>query len=51
MVDFLLVKAISKGIITFVPCVNNLLNKKKTKSIHSESNAEFCYTFWLKKMK
>lgn len=47
MIDIKLVKAILKGMVTFIPGVSYLLKKKKTKSKHSASNAEFCYSLWL----
>lgn len=40
-------KAIFKGILTFIPLVHHISQKiKKTK--HSSSNAEFCYNLWLR---
>jgi hypothetical protein len=47
MADFKLVKAIVKGLLTFIPGINSLLDKRKSKSVHSCSDAEFCYTLWL----
>jgi hypothetical protein len=43
----MLIRAFIKGLLTFLPGVNYLLKKKRVKSKHSGSNAEFCYTFWL----
>lgn len=42
-----MLKAVGKGLITFVPGVSSLLNKRKKKSRHSSSNAEFAYSLWL----
>lgn len=47
MVDFKLLRAILKGLLTFIPGVLYLINKTKNKSTHSCSDAEFCYTLWL----
>jgi hypothetical protein len=48
MADFKLVKAVVKGLLTFVPGVNSLLEKRKSNSMHSCSDAEFCYSLWLR---
>jgi len=45
--DYKLLKSIIKGSFTFIPGVNYLLEKKKRKSMHSGSNAEFVYSLWL----
>lgn len=45
--DYKLVKSIIKGAFTFIPGVNYILEKKRKKSIHSGSNAEFVYSLWL----
>lgn len=47
MIDYLFVKSFIKGLLTFIPGVNLLLEKKRRRSLHSGSMAEFCYTFWL----
>lgn len=47
MIDKKKIKSIIKGAITFVPFVNLYLNKKKSKTKYSGSNAEFCYSLWL----
>lgn len=47
MVDAKVFKALVKGLLTFVPGATFILDKKKEKSRHSGSQAEFCYTLWL----
>jgi hypothetical protein len=47
MIDTRLLKAIIKGVITFIPGVSSLLIKWQIKSKHSASNPEFSYAFWL----
>lgn len=47
MIDIKLLKAITKGIITYIPGISLLLKKMKAQSSHSASNAEFCYSLWL----
>lgn len=42
-----MLKAVGKGLITFVPGAENILDKRKKKSRHSSSNAEFVYSLWL----
>lgn len=48
MVDPLLLKAILKGLLTYIPGVSPLIINRKFKSNHSCSDAEFCYVLWLK---
>ncbi|HAF30092.1 MAG TPA: hypothetical protein DCG75_13710 [Bacteroidales bacterium] len=45
--DYKLAKSIIKGALTFVPGVSILLERKKKKSVHSGSIAEFVYSLWL----
>jgi hypothetical protein len=47
MIDIKIIKAIAKGMLTYIPGVAYILDKKKRTSKHSGSNAEFCYTLWL----
>lgn len=47
MVDAQLFKAVAKGLLTYIPGVTYILDKKKEKSRHSGSQAEFCYALWL----
>ena len=47
MTDIMTVKAIAKGLLTYIPGVVNVLDKKKSSTKHSGANAEFCYTLWL----
>ncbi len=47
MVDAQVFKALLKGLLTFVPGATRILDKKKEKSRHSGSQAEFCYALWL----
>ncbi len=47
MPDILLLKALAKGLLTYLPGSSYLLNKKKQSSEHSGSHSEFCYTLWL----
>jgi|WetSurMetagenome_2_1015567.scaffolds.fasta_scaffold316530_1 hypothetical protein len=47
MIDVRLIKAILKGIITFIPGVSFFTNIVKKKTKHSGANAEFCYSLWL----
>jgi len=47
MVDAQVFKALLKGMLTFVPGATRILDKKKEKSRHSGSQAEFCYALWL----
>jgi len=42
-----MLKAVGKGLITFVPGATNFIDKRKKKSRHSSSNAEFAYSLWL----
>lgn len=42
-----MLKAVGKGLITFVPGATNFIDKRKKKSRHSSSNAEFVYSLWL----
>jgi len=47
--DFQLMKAIAKGILTYVPIINNkVIQRKRNKLNHSGSNAIYCYTLWMK---
>ena len=41
-------KAIVKGLITFIPGVYEKHKDSKPKSGHSSSNAKFCYSLWLR---
>lgn len=47
MADINLIKAVTKGMLTFIPGVTYLLNKKKRATRHSGAHAEFCYSLWL----
>jgi len=47
MIDAKLLKSVAKGLLTFVPGVTRILDKKKGKSAHSGSHADFCYNLWL----
>lgn len=47
MTDSKLIKAFFKGLLTYIPGVSSLLEKKKQTSKHSGSHAEFCYALWL----
>ena len=47
MTDTKLIKALVKGAITYLPGFSNILDKKRSKSIHSCANAGFCYNLWL----
>jgi hypothetical protein len=47
MVDTKLIKAFIYGFLTFIPGVTTVLRKRKKKSTHSGSSAEFCYALWL----
>jgi len=47
MMEYSMLKAIGKGLITFLPGVAELLDNRKKKSRHSSSNAEFAYSLWL----
>ena len=47
MTDSKIIKAFAKGLLTYIPGVSSLLNKKKQTSKHSGSHAEFCYALWL----
>jgi SAM-dependent methyltransferase len=47
MIEATVVKAVVKGLFTYVPGYDRLQYQKKKKSKHSASNALFCYTFWL----
>lgn len=41
----MIIKAIVKGMLTFLPGIKFLLDKKTT--FHSSYNSKFCYSFWL----
>lgn len=47
MVDVQFFKALVKGLLTFIPGATSIIDKKKAKSRHSCSQAEFCYVLWL----
>jgi len=47
MADIQLLKALGKGLLTYVPGVTAILEKRNGKSRHSGSQAQFCYTLWL----
>jgi len=47
MTDTKIIKAVVKGLLTFIPGVAKALDNKKKTSKHSGSHAEFCYTLWL----
>jgi hypothetical protein len=47
MADIKLIKAIVKGLSTFIPGVSYFLDKMKSNSKNSGTKAEFCYTLWL----
>jgi len=47
MVEKSVIKAVVKGLSTYIPGYEKLQYLKKKKSRHSTSNAMFCYTFWL----
>jgi hypothetical protein len=51
MGDIKLIKSVIKGLITYVPGTNVLINFQKGKTRHSNSRAEFCYNFWLSILK
>jgi hypothetical protein len=46
--DRKIIKALLKGIITYLPFSKKFLRKHKEKSMHSGSFALFCYSFWLR---
>lgn len=48
MIDTKIIKAIAKGIVTYIPGASSILDKKKRTSKHSGSKAEFCYDLWLR---
>ncbi len=48
MINSKLIKAFTKGLFTFVPGLVWVLKKQKSKSVHSGSNALFCYNLWLR---
>jgi hypothetical protein len=47
MVDTKIIKWIAKGLLTYIPGVAYILDKKKRTSKHSGVHAEFCYNLWL----
>lgn len=48
MIDIRLLKALAKGAITFLPGFELILEKKKSKSLHSCSDPWFCYVLWFR---
>lgn len=47
MFDKRIIKSFLKGLLTYIPGVAFILNRKKSTSKHSGTQAEFCYTLWL----
>jgi SAM-dependent methyltransferase len=48
MFDIKVVKALIKGILTFIPGISGKLEEKKVSSRHSGANADFCYALWMR---
>lgn len=47
MFDVKIIKALIKGLMTYIPGIAPIIDKKKLSTRHSGAQAEFCYTLWL----